>query len=221
MKRSKRLQTLCGELHPCSVFADVGCDHGYMAQYMLENSLCDRAYISDISEPSLEKARRLLSEYIQEGRVQSFCCAGLEQVPRDAQQVLIAGMGGEEIVGILKTGFLPPRLVLQPMKNSEKVRRFLLESGYPIVRDYTFSDGKFYDVICAEQGQTPREYGSLALEFGYDNLFAPGVDFLEYLRIEQEKCRSRLAAAGEDIPAVSEKRKRLTEALHEAERNLR
>lgn len=221
MKRSKRLSTLCKELLPCTVFADVGCDHGYMAQYMLENSLCDRAYISDISEPSLEKARRLLSGYIQAGKVQSFCCAGLEQVPKDAEQVLIAGMGGEEIVGILKNGFFPSRFVLQPMKNTEKVRRFLMGNGYSVLRDYTFSDEKFYDVLCAERGKKAREYDVLSLRFGYDNIHFPGADFLLYLRTEQKKCDDRLAAAGRDIPAVSEKRKELTEALHEAERNLR
>ena len=73
MKKTKRLQTLCGELLPCVLFADVGCDHGYMAQYMLENSLCERAYISDISFASLQKAYTLLSDYILSGKLQSFC----------------------------------------------------------------------------------------------------------------------------------------------------
>ncbi len=221
MKRTKRLQTLCGELLPCAVFADIGCDHGYMAQYVLENSLCERAYISDISPASLQKACVLLSEYMLSGKVKSFCCAGLEQIPHDAEQVLIAGMGGEEIIGILRDGFFPPRLVLQPMKNTDKVRSFLLENSYSVERDYTFSDEKFYDVLCAVHGGKPRRYDRLSILFGYDNLHSPGEDFLKYLRMELQKCRDRLSASADDIPAVSSRMEQLTEALHEAERNLR
>ena len=132
MKNTRRLRVLCGELRPCARFADVGCDHGYCTQYMLERNLCRTAVISDISAGSLHKAETLLAPYIAEGRVRSVCCAGLSDIPRDTDEVLIAGMGGEEIVSILEEGFLPPVLVLQPMKNAPKLRRFLLERGYAL-----------------------------------------------------------------------------------------
>ena len=41
-----RLTELCGELEACRLFADVGCDHGYCTQYMLENDLCRCAQMS-------------------------------------------------------------------------------------------------------------------------------------------------------------------------------
>ena len=53
------------------------------------------------------------------GKVTSVCCDGLEKIPRDCDLVLIAGMGGEEIVTILKNGFLPRKLLLQPMKKKK------------------------------------------------------------------------------------------------------
>ena len=49
MKRTKRIRALCAELAPCVTFADVGCDHGYCTQYMLEGNLCRSAVVSDIS----------------------------------------------------------------------------------------------------------------------------------------------------------------------------
>ena len=128
-KLTKRLRILCGEIPVCDVFADVGCDHGYCTQYALEHGLCRKAYISDISAKSLQKAETLLAPYIAEGRVESVCCAGLEKIPREAEAVMIAGMGGEEIISILKNGFLPQKLLLQPMQNVPKVRAFLLENG--------------------------------------------------------------------------------------------
>mgnify|MGYP000820971799 CR=1 FL=1 len=218
MKLTLRLRTLCGELAPCSILADVGCDHGYCTLYALENGICGRAYISDVSARSLAKAERLLARYIEAGKAESFCCDGLALVPHDADQVLIAGMGGEEILSVLGAGFLPPRLVLQPMKNAFKVRTFLLENGYAIGHDYTFRDGKFYDVICAQREGNARKYDERSLLFGYDNLHSPSQDFLSFLREEEEKCIARLA--GGEIPAVRRRLKELSEARHEAERNL-
>lgn len=220
MKLSLRLQTLCGEIGACKIFADVGCDHGYCAEFVLRQGLCERCYISDISAASLAKAEKLLAAYIEAGTVKSFCCAGLELVPKDAEQVLIGGMGGEEIIGILKDGFFPERLILQPMKNSSKLREYLLGNGYAITRDYMFSDGKFYDVICAQRGGVARKYDERTLLFGYDNLNSPTQDFIMFLRAEIAKCCDRLSAAGKDIPAVKSRWMLLTEVLHEAERNL-
>ena len=217
MKRTKRLQTVCGQLSPCDTLADVGCDHGYCTLYALERGLCRRAVISDISRSSLHKAEELLSSYIAEGRVESVCCAGLSQVPRNCDQVLIAGMGGEEIVKILEGSFLPQALVLQPMKNTEKVRAFLLEKGYCLVRDFLFYDGpKHYDLLRAERGAPPRAYGSLELEFGYDNIHAPLPDFDRFLRGEIENARGRLEKADASRAALQERLRRLEEALHAA-----
>lgn len=218
MRLTTRLRRLCGELVPCTVFADVGCDHGYCTLYALEEGLCGRAYISDVSAGSLAKAEKLLARYIGEGRVRSFCCDGLSLVPKDAEQVLIAGMGGEEMLSILRAGFLPPRLVLQPMKNAPAVRAFLAENGYGIVRDYLFRDGKFYDVICAEKGAPSLKYDERSVRFGYDNLHAPSRDFIEYLGEEAEKCRLRLE--GKEVLALRQRLEELEEIRHEAERNL-
>ena len=220
MRRTKRIRAICAELLPCGVFADVGCDHGYCTQYMLENGLCRRAVLSDISAASLAKAEKLLGSYIRAGIAASVCCAGLERVPRDTDEVLIAGMGGDEIADILEGGFLPPVLVLQPMKHAPKLRRFLLERGYAIERDFTFTDGKHYDLLRAVRGGAPRRYSPRDIAFGYDNLHTPSGEFVALLREEAEKCRARLAAAGKPVPAVEERLRELTEVIHEVTRGL-
>ncbi len=139
MKYTKRLSTLFSELEKCEKFADVGCDHGYCAEFMLERDLCAHAVVSDVSAESLKKAQVLLANYAAAGKVTSVCCDGLEKIPRDCDLVLIAGMGGEEIVTILKNGFLPRKLLLQPMKNTRKVREYLLSQGMEMIADYTFA----------------------------------------------------------------------------------
>ena len=150
-----RIETVCSHLPRCAVLADVGCDHGYCTRYAFDNGLCERAYITDVSAPSLKKAARLMQKEIAAGRCIPVCCDGLDGVGELPDCVLIAGMGGEEIVSILaRLPALPASFVLQPMKNSEKVRAFLCGRGAGITADYTFSDGKWYDLIagCADGG---------------------------------------------------------------------
>ena len=185
MGYSKRIETLCSLLEKTDTFADVGCDHGYCSEYMLKNGLCEKAIFSDISKGSLAKAEELLAEYIEDGRAVSVLGDGFYGVPENVGEVLIAGMGGSEIVSILsdkKYGFMPNRFVFQPMHDAEKLRRYILENGGEIERDFTFSDGKFYDVICGkklERGGQVRGYSSAEYEFGRENLEKMPADFVK------------------------------------------
>ena len=189
---TQRIARLCASLPRSSVFADVGCDHGYCTQYMLEHALCGRAYISDISAGSLSKAQALLSDEIASGRCIPVCADGMKGLPADVDCLLIAGMGGEEIVRILSEGYIPARFVLQPMKNAARVRAFLTERGCRIEEDITFcADGKFYDLIAGENAGG-SEYSDWELKFGRGNLSHPTQDFLRWLHAEEEKLRSYL-----------------------------
>lgn len=169
-KISKRLEKIFSYLTSCEYLADVGCDHGYIAKLALDSGIAKKVCISDISEKSLNKAINLLSDYGDE-KVFSVVSDGLELVPNTVDQVLIAGMGGEEIVKILSSShFLPKKLVLSPMKNGEKVRKLLIELGYGIVHDTIFSDGdKFYFLITADFGGK-SVYTDMELEFGKESL---------------------------------------------------
>jgi tRNA A22 N-methylase len=222
-----RIDELCAYLLPCGTFADVGCDHGYCTQFMLEHDLCERAILSDISAKSLAKAEKLLAPYVASGRVQAVVCFGLDNIPRDTDEVLIAGMGGEEILAILKRGFIPKRFVLQPMKNADLVRAYLLQNGCTIERDDLFFDGKFYFAISgtsphkeaegtqAQKGSgldyketqakhkgSGQTYTQTQLRFGRDSLANPL--FQDYLAQKIAKKRGYLQAemSGEHRAAI-------------------
>ena len=193
-ERSARIQTICAELPRGKVFADVGCDHGYCAEYMLASGKCERAYVTDVSAASLKKAETLLAEYVKSGRCASVCCDGLSGIPERCDCVLIAGMGGEEIVKILSESGLPEKFAVQPMKNSEKVRRFIVGRGGKIERDFSFSDGgKYYDFISGF-GAGGDCYTDYEYAFGRDNLRAPSRAFYEKIKEEQRKLRAVFGA---------------------------
>lgn len=197
-----RIDKICAYLNACKSFADVGCDHGYCTRYMLENKLCETAIISDISEKCLKKAETLLAGYIKSGAVKSVCCYGLEKIGCETEQVLIAGMGGEEIVNILKTAYIPRSFVFQPMRNLREVREFLLQNGASITADKPFeSGGKYYYVIKGTKDGNFRNYSNAEMEFGQS---LESAETVAYMRGELEKKRLYLernlsAAARADI----------------------
>lgn len=221
MGYGKRIDTLCSLLTPASSFADVGCDHGYCSEYVLKNGLCDKVIFSDISKGSLEKAERLLRGYVAEGKAKPVLGGGFYGVPKDTQEVLIAGMGGSEIVGILsdkKYGFIPKRFVFQPMHDAEKLRKYLLENGGYIERDYTFFDKKYYDVIVGGtvDGKTQQTYTDLELEFGKENLATKPEAFLERTRKQLKQIYAYLSRENmqeESRQELEQRKSRLQEVL--------
>ena len=222
MSYGKRIDTLCALLERTDTFADVGCDHGYCSEYMLKNGLCEQAILSDVSKGSLQKAETLLADYLQSGKAVSVLGDGFAGVPATVGEVLIAGMGGCEIVKILsdkRHGFLPKRFVFQPMLNADKLRRWIVENGGVITRDFTFfAEGKYYDVVCgrkALEGETEC-YTDLEYEFGRDNLKERGKDFLsriEKLLKDVEKFLAVETLSRESREELQARKKRLEEVL--------
>ena len=209
---TKRLKEICSHIPRAEAFADVGCDHGYCARYALKCGLAERVYITDISEKCLAKAKSLLRKEIEEGRCIALVGDGLSVLPEPCT-VLVAGMGGEEIVKILSAG-IPPVFLLQPMKNTEKVRRFLIQNSCSISLDYTFEDGKFYDLILGKSGERD-EYTEREFSYGRDNLKDPSPAFLKKLRTERDKIKNYLQSS-----LAQDERERLGERLTEKERLL-
>lgn len=162
-----RIKKLCSYLSECESFADVGCDHGYCTLYMLKNDMCKTAVVSDVSRKCLKKAETLLKEFIKSGKVVSVCCNGLEKIDCNTEQILIAGMGGEEIINILKTAYIPRSFVFQPMKNERKLRKYLLDNGAEITADEPFEcGGKYYFVIKGKKSGNKTQYSQAELDFG-------------------------------------------------------
>lgn len=194
---TERLKEIFNNIPACETFADIGCDHGYIALNMLTAKKCSNVIIADISDKCLAKAESLLSSFIKKGMAKSVVSNGFEKV-YGSDVALIAGMGGEEICAILSSAKeLPKTLVLQPMKNCDKVRRLALSLGYMFEKDFVFkSANKFYDLMVLVKGK-----GSLTdeqIEFGKDNLVGNNKDFTEKIHItidklEEYSCRPSLS----------------------------
>ena len=186
-----RIKEICSNLPVVGCLADVGCDHGYCTKYAFDHHLCERAYISDISAGILEKAQKLLAKEIGAGKCIPCVGDGLQKIGA-CDCVLLAGLGGEEIIRILSERALPAQFVLQPMRNSEKVRAFLLARGAKIERDYTFGDGGYYYDLITGTGSGGDTYSDYEILFGRENLKRLPEAFLKRLFEEREKTKARM-----------------------------
>ena len=187
-----RLTSIFNEIPPCDAFSDIACDHGYIALAMLSGEKCKKAYVSDISFKSLDKAKKLLAAYIKSGNADSFVSDGFDNVPK-ADVSLVAGIGGRLIIDILnrakRDDKLPETLILQPMKHCDKVRLQAVGLGYKIVKDFTVADdGQFYDIIVLKKGKdslTAEE-----IEFGRTNITERPKAFQDKIQAEINKLSS-------------------------------
>ncbi|MCD8373204.1 MAG: class I SAM-dependent methyltransferase [Clostridia bacterium] len=202
-----RIKKLCSYLSPCESFADIGCDHGYCSEYMLKNGLCEKVTISDVSEKSLSKAERLLKKYIESGICTAVCCDGLTSIDKNTDLVLIAGIGGEEIVKILKESFIPESFVFQPMHSEADLRKYLLNNDCKLTYDGIFYSGnKYYFVIKGENSGGEQNYTPAELAYGRDSLGSP--ELKSMLKGEIEKAEEYLSRS-----MSQENRQKLTDRV--------
>ena len=142
--------------------ADVGCDHGRLTAALLQRGICKNVIASDISESSLDKARKLISHIGLSDRVSFRAgdgCAVLN--PGECDAIALLGMGGTLMTRILEACTIPlmgaKALVLQPMRAQDDIRRYLYENGYRIVCDRVIRDhGRLYQVFKAVPGNAPE-----------------------------------------------------------------
>jgi len=144
---------------------DVGTDHGFLPVFLVEQGIAERAIASDISEPSLNKARAYIAQRGLGDRIETRVGNGLSVVkPGEVDTVLIAGMGGLLIRDILEQGrevaLKAQTFVLQPMTAQDLLRKWLIGNHFRIVDEVLAKEGeRIYEVIVAKHGdqEAPEE----------------------------------------------------------------
>lgn len=121
---------------PCMV--DVGCDHGQLTAHLLERCGKLSAIASDVSAPSLEKAKRLFAAKGFGGRVRTVVADGLGGVDRAVDVIVMAGMGAQTILKIIGEGrekIGGAALILQSNVDLPMLREQLAAQGFAIGKE--------------------------------------------------------------------------------------
>ncbi len=166
---STRLSTIVNMVPKSSVVADIGCDHGKIAIALIKNGTAKSVICTDISEKSLDKAKKLaaakgLGDLVSMRHGDGLCVlhAG------EADVAVIAGMGGELIACILQNGQdrVPDTLVLSCHTAGGLLRTWLCGNGFGIVDEaLVFEARHYYPVILAKRGGC-KQLSDIEKEFG-------------------------------------------------------
>lgn len=142
---------------------DVGTDHAILPIFLAVQTDC-RILATEINDGPLAKARSAVFFQELQDRIQLRKCDGLAGVtPEEADEVIIAGLGGDVIIGILQAApWLRQQgkaMILQPMTRTHKVRRYLISHQFEIEREEAVWDaGRLYTVLRAVYTGVPRAY---------------------------------------------------------------
>lgn len=198
MRVGKRLAKILSLLNNrVGVVADIGTDHGILAFKILTQNKAVRVIATDVSAPSLQKAEKLKQEYNLHEEFKCVVGDGLKPLEdeKELDVVVVAGMGGNEIVKILNEqpkNLKVDRYIFQPMQDVEILRAFLFRSGYNILVDEMVKDrGKFYSTIVCECDGVALNPQIEDIVVGKTDRKKRGVDFIEWLELEIEKQLSR------------------------------
>ncbi len=128
---------------------DIGCDHGYLAIDVIKQKICDEVILCDINiEPLIAGYNNILKNgYLSQAKF--ILNDGLNfQITNKKATIVIAGMGGLEIIHIiknLKQDF--QTLILQPNSKIIAVRKFLQSNNLNIVFEDIIEDKKPYHFL--------------------------------------------------------------------------
>lgn len=139
-----RLKAVAEQVRGADSIADIGSDHGKLPVFALAEGYVKRAIATDVSPKSLEKAE-ILAEKVGVDLI-TRVGDGLSVIgENEVDCVVIAGMGGLEIIKILQNApFKYDKYLLLPHNKAYELRMFLAENGYGVQRDILVKEGKFF-----------------------------------------------------------------------------
>ncbi len=157
-----RLELCAGLVRGGHALCDVGTDHAYLPIWLLKSGKVPRAVASDVNPGPLETAAANAKRYGVADRLILRLSDGLRAVsPQEAEDVVIAGMGGELILRMVgETPWLrdpEKRLILQPMSSARELRAGLRDLGFALLDEQAAEDtGRIYTAFSARYiGETP------------------------------------------------------------------
>lgn len=209
-----RLSAILQQLDVGDRVVDVGCDHGKIA-VLAVNRTGNKVIATDISVPSLDKAKRLAEACGVYGEIDFRAGDGLGVVkPDEADTAVIAGMGGMEIIKIIDA--YPQTLkkyVLMPHLNARELREFLLSKSLVITRDYVVQCNKRYYTLLVAEGSAEQNIRYTERELLFGREYTP--DFFAFKADYTAKLRRIIPAASEERRAQLTHELELLEGIKE------
>ena len=168
---SNRLAAAAAYLPVGCFAADIGCDHGKLAAWLVLSGRCRQVEASDLREGPLSRARELFESLGIADRCRAVLGDGFAAVSPDIEAAVIAGMGAETTAHILSScdWIADPAktLVLVPASRHGELRRWLAQNGWIVTGETAVAEaGHCYAVMQARYTGGQRELSDLEAALG-------------------------------------------------------
>ena len=183
VKLNKRLESVASLVEENSKVMDIGCDHALLGIYLTQKKNINRVIASDNKEGPLEHAKENVNKYKVTDKIELKLGNGIEPIEDDINTIIISGMGGMNMVGILK--YKPwllkniETIILSPNTDVDFVRKEICKLGYFIEEEILVKEKIIYTIIRFKKGK--KHYKRIEYVLGPILLKKKEPLFIEYL----------------------------------------
>ena len=201
----ERLALCASFVREGAAVADIGTDHAYLPVWLVRSGKIPSAIAADLREGPLANAQANIERNGVSDRIKTVLSDGLDNIDEnEADDIVIAGMGGELIAGIIGRALWLrdpcKHLILQPMTKADYLRRYLCENGFAVKEERAcISLGKSYCVMLCEYDGKNRECSD---ETAYIGLLGNDGSYeaKRYIHMIREKLMKKIKGFGSDTP---------------------
>lgn len=188
MKINDRLKHIGDLVEANSLCLDIGCDHAFLDIYLVKQNKNIKAIASDIAEGPVKQARENIKREGLEDIIEVRLGKGLDTYSDEVNTVIIAGMGGRNMIGIFKNNMKVLKkidtIIVSPNNYQIDVKKFLTKNGFYIDDEELVKEKKFiYQIIKFKRGR--KHYTRKEFFFGPVLLKKKGNLFEEYYKREK------------------------------------
>ena len=166
-----------------AIVADIGSDHAFLAVKLLKNKQVKTVYNIELNQKPLDNGiRNLKANFVYKNTV-NVINDGLKnwKKTKSFDYVVISGMGGKNIVEILKNTKVKINfLILCPNNNAFMLRKYLSNHNWKFVFETIVKESKYYyPVICVSKTKGIKYSNNKDWYFGKLNLKQKEVNFVK------------------------------------------
>ena len=177
----KRLSAVLDKVNAQDLIADVGADHAYLTKALLDKGIPYAQVIENKIGP-LENAKKTLIGY---DNVEFNLSNGLDDLADWVNTIIICGMGGLNIVNILKDHLNKVqkvnKIIVQPNSKTFELRLFIVQNGFEIIDEDIIKDGNhYYQIIVFQYQEHYVNLNNAQLTFGPINLLKQKEELKHY-----------------------------------------
>lgn len=137
---------------PVGIIADIGADHGKLIIALAENDIALHGFAVENKPGPFERLEKAILKAGLQSKIDVIFGDGLMELPPVVDTIIMAGMGGNLIVKILKRDVLKlakiNTIIVEAHSALEKVREEISELGFVIADEKILEDGKkYYEII--------------------------------------------------------------------------